>query len=154
MSIFNTYGSRNIMPKTGMILLLLCSYGLFGQDTNVWHVLADVTFKTEKNAKGFTVDVPVFGAKLRSFSGKKIKLKGYIIPLAEVNGTGPVMLSSLPFSMCYFCSAAGPETVIELEPVNRINFSSAQIIVEGILNLNERNPEHHIFILKKARQID
>jgi hypothetical protein len=71
-----------------------------------------------------------------------------------VGGSGKFMLSSLPFNLCYFCGAAGPETVIEVETKEKVKFSSKQITMEGIIVLNETDPDHHIYILKNARLIN
>jgi hypothetical protein len=75
------------------------------------------------------------------------------VPLEETGGKGKFMLSSLPFNVCYFCGAAGPETVVELETSEHLKFSTKQIFMEGILFLNDRDPDHHIYILKSATLI-
>ncbi|HEX8059922.1 MAG TPA: hypothetical protein VF473_03255, partial [Cyclobacteriaceae bacterium] len=63
------------------------------------------------------------------------------------------MLSSLPFNICYFWGAAGPETVIEVESHDNFHFSSKAIWVEGILSLNDSDPDHHMYVLKSAQLI-
>jgi hypothetical protein len=60
------------------------------------------------------------------------------------------MLSSLPFSTCYFCGGAGPETVIEVETGEKIPFTIKPIQMEGILILNDQDPDHHIYRLISA----
>lgn len=122
----------------------------FCQTENFWQVLAEVHFKNEGDADGYTIERPVFSKNLKSYEGKKIRLKGYVIPIEESGGKGKFMLSALPFNVCFFCGAAGPETVIEVETKESIKFSSAQIIMEGFLHLNESDPDHHIYILKAA----
>jgi hypothetical protein len=125
----------------------------FAQDKNPWHVLADVSFQQKKDPAGYSVEVPVFGAQLKKLQGQKIALKGYIIPLQELAGQSKFMLSSLPFNLCYFCGAAGPETVVEVETKEKFKFVTKQIQLEGILILNDKDPDHHIYILKSASQI-
>jgi hypothetical protein len=121
-----------------------------GQDENFWQVLAEVHFVQQKDKNGYTVEKPVFSAYLKTYKGARIKLKGYMIPLEESGGKGKFMLSSLPFNVCYFCGAAGPETVVEVETLQQIKFSTKQIIMEGTLILNDTDPDHHIYILKSA----
>ena len=138
-----------------MIKILLFSIGLFiarsvGQEDNFWQVLAEVHFVQEKDKSGYTIEKPVFSSYLKSYKGKKVKLKGYMIPLEESGGKGKFMLSSLPFNICYFCGAAGPETAVEIETVHQIKFSTRQIIMEGTLILNDTDPDHHIYILKSS----
>jgi hypothetical protein len=120
------------------------------QPENFWQVLAEVTFQHVKDPKGYDIEKPVFSKYLRSFNGKKVVLKGYMIPLSEAGGAGKFMLSSLPFNVCYFCGAAGPETVMEVETTEKIKFTTKQIIMAGVLFLNDKDPDHHMYILKSA----
>ena len=101
----------------------------------------------------YEIEVPDFSKHLKSFNNKTIRLKGYIIPLAELGGQSEFMLSSLPFSMCYFCGSAGPETVIEIESKEKIKFTTRQVMMQGTLVLNATDPDHHMYILKSAKLI-
>lgn len=122
------------------------------QDNNFWHVLAEVGFRNEKK-NGYEMEVPLFSNHLKSWDGKKIKLKGYVIPVGEVLDESKFMFSSLPFNVCYFCGAAGPETIMEVESTQKVKFTSQAIWMEGILQLNEKDPDRHIYILKAAKVI-
>lgn len=121
---------------------------------NFWHILAQVSFKNVKDKNGYDAELPVFSNYLKTYQGKKVTIKGYVIPLDEVGGEGKFMLSSLPFNLCYFCGAAGPETVVEVETTEKVKFSSRQITMEGTIVLNETDPDHHIYILKNARLVN
>jgi hypothetical protein len=143
------------MPK---LLIALClvigaSSIVRGQNQNFWQVLAEVGFQTHKDANGTIIETPVFSKTLKSYNGKKIKLKGFVIPINEVGDQDKFMLSSLPFNICYFCGAAGPETVIEVDSEESIRFNSKAIWVEGYLYLNDTDPDHHMYVLKSAQQI-
>lgn len=127
---------------------------VLAQNENFWHVLAEVHFVNVKDAAGYTIEKPVFSRNLKSYNGKRITLKGHMIPLAEMGGSGKFMLSSQPFNVCYFCGAAGPETVVEVEIAAPPKFTTSKIKMEGILVLNESDPEHHIYVLKSASVID
>jgi hypothetical protein len=122
------------------------------QDKNFWHTLAEVGFRKEMR-NGYEVEVPMFSNHLKSWNGKKIKLKGYVIPVGEVGDENKFMFSSLPFNVCYFCGAAGPETIVEVESTEKVKFTSQSIWMEGILQLNEKDPDQHIYILKAANVI-
>ncbi len=132
---------------------LFISTSVIAQDKNIWKVLADVSFQQKKDKAGYSVETPIFGVQLKKLLGKKIILKGYIIPLQELTGQSKFMLSSLPFNLCYFCGAAGPETVVEVESKEEIKFVTKLIQLEGVLILNDKDPDHHIYILKSANQI-
>ncbi len=135
-------------------LMLLLNVGPLQviQDKNFWHTLAEVGFRKEMR-NGYEVEVPMFSNHLKSWNGKKIKLKGYVIPVGEVGDESKFMFSSLPFNVCYFCGAAGPETIVEVESTEKVKFTSKSVWMEGILLLNEKNPDRHIFILEGANII-
>lgn len=122
------------------------------QKKNFWHVLAEVSFRKEKK-NDYEMEVPLFSAHLKNWNGKKIKLKGYVIPVGEVGDENKFMFSSLPFNVCYFCGAAGPETIMEVEATEKVKFTSQAIWMEGVLQLNEKDPDRHIYILKSANVI-
>lgn len=125
---------------------------IVNQEKNFWHVLAEVGFRKETH-NGYEVEVPVFSNHVKSWNGKKVKLKGYVIPVGEVGDESKFMFSSLPFNVCYFCGAAGPETIVEVESAEKVTFTSQSIWMEGILQLNEKDPDRHIYILKAANII-
>jgi hypothetical protein len=120
------------------------------QQDNFWHVLAQVGFEKKKDNQGYVQDVPVFTQYLKEWHGKRIQLKGYIIPAGEV-GDERYMFSALPFNICYFCGAAGPETVVELETSQKILFSSKPMVLEGTLFLNVSDINRHMYILKQVK---
>jgi len=143
------------MPKLFIALCLVVGASSFvhAQNNNFWQILAEVGFQTHKDVDGNIVETPVFSKTLKSYNGKKIKLKGFVIPVNEVGDQDKFMLSSLPFNICYFCGAAGPETVIEVESQDGLRFNSKAIWVEGYLYLNDTDPDHHMYMLRSAQLI-
>lgn len=145
------------MSKTGLYysILFLLLIGLItsglaqSNKVNYWNELADVTF-VSKQVDGYEIELPKFGSKAIALQGKKIFVKGYLIPLSESGDNGKYMFSSLPFNSCFFCGSAGPETVIELLPKQKIKFSDNAIVVEGVLFLNDKDINHHMYMLKDA----
>ena len=123
------------------------------QDKNFWQTLAEVSFKKETR-NGYEVEVPQFSKYLKSWNGKKVRVKGYVIPVGEVGDASKFMFSSLPFNVCYFCGAAGPETIMEVETNEKIKFTSKSIWMEGVLILNDKDPDHHMYIFKSATVIN
>src|SRR5262245_34882771 len=113
------------------ILVVLFSAQSVVAQENFWNTLAEVGFEKNKDANGYEIEKPLFSKHLKSYHGKKIRLRGYIIPLNEVNNAGTSMFSALPFNVCYFCGAAGPETVVELQVNQSIKFTSKPMTIEG-----------------------
>jgi hypothetical protein len=137
----------------GTVLFVVVSLSTLAQTQNFWQTLAEVGFHSKTDKNGYTVEKPIFSSTLKKWNGKKIKLKGYVIPVSEIGDQDKFILSALPFNVCYYCGAAGPETVIEVETSEAIRFSSKAIWMEGILQLNDKDPDHHMFMLKSARSI-
>lgn len=142
-----------MIASLASILLLYITSGPLQQEKNFWQVLAEVNFKREIR-EGYEVEVPQFSKYLKTWNGKKIRLKGFVIPVGEVGDASKFMFSSLPFNVCYFCGAAGPETIMEVETNEKVKFTSKSIWMEGILILNESDPDHHMYILKSATVIN
>lgn len=136
-----------------VVILFAFPTELFAQQENFWHTLAQVNFKNVKDKNGYDTELPVFSNYLKSFQGKQVSIKGYIIPLDEVGSSGRFMLSSLPFNLCYFCGAAGPETVVEVDTPEKIKFSTRPITLQGTIYLNDKDPNHHIYVLKNVRLV-
>lgn len=139
--------------KFAILFASFLSSSVILQEVDFWNVLADVSFETKISKEG-EMDVPKFGKKVLGTNGKKISLKGYLIPLSEFGGKDAYMLSALPFSTCFFCGGAGPETVIELQVKQSLKFTTDRIVLEGTLILNPDDPDHHMYILKDAELVD
>jgi len=148
----------DILMKIVLYLLpvFVCIYSLASaQELDIWQVLAEVGFESRPSREnGFMIDSPKFSKHLKSYDGKRVTVKGYLIPLSEMGGRQEYMLSALPFNQCYFCGGAGPETVVEIQTTQSIKFVTRQIAMEGILFLNDTDPDHHMYIIKNARLIE
>jgi hypothetical protein len=126
------------------ICFLFCWIGAVAQEPDVWQILAEVGYESAPSREtGFEIESPKFSKRLWSYNGRVVRVKGYLIPMAELGGRNEYMLSSLPFNQCYFCGGAGPETVVEIQTKQSIKFVTRQIVMEGILFLNESDPDHH-----------
>lgn len=121
---------------------------------NYWKDLARVTIQEKTDENGFPVEYPVFHDDLKAIEGDKITLEGYMVPLEEMMGHKYFVLSKYPFNMCFFCGAAGPETVIEVYTTEEVDFTSDKIKMQGILELNEDDPRHLMYLLQKAELVD
>lgn len=145
-------------------LILLCLVALFyapiyaqeEKELDYWEAMTDVQLKAKFNPVTENFDnTPTFGKKIVKLDGKKIFLKGFIIP-ADMS-KGRMTLSKFSYSSCYFCGAAGPETVIEIVSKNPIIYRMDKpIILEGTLRINrttegrEYDPFRLLYILEDA----
>lgn len=120
-----------------------------------WRVLSKVKSKSTFDPKTNNVFYkPVFGKGIEALEGKVIILKGYVIPADMARGK--LTLSAYPFSSCFFCGQAGPESVVELEAkVPIIYRMDRPVIIQGVLKLNRgEDPFRLLYILEDAKHYE
>jgi len=140
------------------VLFLLFGFslqlGIAQSEINYWPILAKVTYKKEyDDLLGIKVDKPIFSQELRSLEGKPIQIKGYIIPTDGYKSHKEFVFSAFPYSSCFFCGAAGPETVLEVIASKAIPYTSEPIEIKGNLVLNNKDINRLMFLLTDVEQI-
>lgn len=95
-------------------LLLMLPVLASAQIKITWEMLGDVTFTEEYDPDyGAMFKYPEFGDKVKALNGKEVYLRGFLVPI-DIEA-GMFALSMNPYTSCFFCGKAGPETVVELE---------------------------------------
>ena len=122
---------------------------------NTWKMLSRLTYKKEYDEMmGFKVDVPVFSKDIRAMEGKEVTVKGYVIPVEGYKSHKEFVFSAFPYNMCFFCGGAGPETVMEIEAVEAVEYSADAITLRGKLQLNDSDINRLIYSLTDARVVE
>lgn len=138
---------RNIVLAT----LLIFSVVQVQAQENTWKTLAKITFtKQYDELMGFKVDVPVFSEDILALEGNEIDIKGYIIPVEGYKGHKEFIFSAFPYSMCFFCGGAGPETVLDVFATEPIDYTAEQITLRGTLELNATDINRLMYTLNDA----
>jgi len=123
---------------------------VMAQEKLTWNDFSDVKFEPVYNEE-YDVHflMPKFGEKIKSYSGKQVRIKGYFL---DLSGSGEIFLvSKNPMASCFFCGAAGPETIVEVSFKEKPPFKTDQIItVSGVLKLNVNDVNHCNYILSEA----
>ena len=138
------------------LLALSCLLpGLAAQDFVSWEILADVKFSKEYSESwGVDILTAEFGEIVSSLEGKEVILSGYMIPLDPM-GTSYV-LSRNPNASCFFCGAAGPETIVGLvikpEYLKRYR-TDAYLTFKGSLRLYKSNDRQMNYMLTDAEPL-
>lgn len=118
------------------MIFLTCLSELHAQKKLVWPVLGMTTYSTNTQTGALE---PHFPAVLSSqFENQEVTISGYLIPIDVADKR--YALSKNPFSSCFFCGNAGPETVIELqfkEEPGRFA-TDKYVMMKGILQLNRK----------------
>lgn len=135
-----------------VLLLFLSGLGLAQTLTDGWTAFAKTKFDAKYNEKaGEYFLYPTFPADLKANVGKEIDLEGYYLPI-DVEGDAYIILSKFPYSQCFFCGGAGPESIAEIYfKVKPPKFEGDQFIrIKGKLKLNDADLEHGNFIVEEA----
>lgn len=139
----------------GVFLSMILSVSVQAQNKdNVWKQLSMVTFKKQYDEfMGFKVDIPVFSESIKALENKEIILKGYIIPTDGYKSHKEFVFSKYPYSNCFFCGGAGPETVMEVEALEGIRYTVEPITIKGMLQLNDKDINRLMYKLIKVQQV-
>jgi len=122
---------------------------------SIWKTLGKITYKKKYDElMGFKIDIPVFSEPIKKIDGKEIEVKGYIIPVEGYKSHKEFILSAFPYNMCFFCGGAGPETVMEVEAVEGIEYTAEQVVIKGKLSLNDDDINRLMYILTDAELVE
>ncbi|MFK8101644.1 MAG: DUF3299 domain-containing protein [Saprospiraceae bacterium] len=121
---------------------------------NLWKTLAKITYRKEYDEMmGLKVDVPVFSQEVQDLDGKEVEVKGFIIPVEGYKSHNDFILSAYPYSMCFFCGGAGPETVMQVTAKEAIKYSTDAITIKGILKLNNTDINQLMYAITEVELV-
>ena len=118
-------------------------------DNKVWKSLAAVTYEVSEDEFG-ELSVPSFGEAAQALEGKVVTVPGYIIPFEGLFKPKHVIISSLPLASCFFCGVGGPETVMEVNLDEPVEYTASLVAFRGTLKLNDTDYEQLMYILEDA----
>jgi hypothetical protein len=145
------------MKKLSFLLLFFIGSMISpkAQTVITWELLKDVTF-VEVWSEEFQAIylVPKFGTKVKSLNGKKVQIRGYLIPVDIL--ADYYVLSAFPYSSCFFCGQAGPESVMEIQFAKQYSGLRMDkiITVRGKLRLNADDMLQLNYILEDVEIIE
>lgn len=124
------------MKKLALLLFMCLGLIGFAQERLSWNTFERLNFEEVYEPTTASWErVPVWTEELKQWDGKLVKITGYIIALDAVNSQ--YALSAFPFSSCFFCGAAGPESVLELDLKHQQEYLTDEVITfKGVLELN------------------
>jgi len=133
--------------------LLYCSFS--AQNIITWELLKNVEFDEiwSEEFQAYYM-VPKFSNAVKAMDGKEVQIRGFIIPVDIVQDY--YVLSANPYSSCFFCGQAGPESVMEIQMVKKYEgLRMDQVITfKGKLILNADDIYQLNYILEDAEIIE
>ena len=119
-----------------------------------WEDLIDINYKVRYfESLEMDVNAPVFGKTQKALDGKKVIIKGFVIPFDE--NMEYLSLSANPYASCFFCGNASPASVISMymkDGTKRYQIDDFKSF-KGTLHLNYDDPNEFIYILKDAEEV-
>ncbi len=116
----------------------------------VFSTLMNLSFKEVYNADKEKWEYqPSFPQEVLDLNGKEVFIKGYVIP---VDLTGDVYaLSAYPFSSCFFCGGAGPESVLGLTLKEPKRYNTDDIVTfTGVMKISTQYESEFFYTLENA----
>lgn len=135
-----------------LLPVLLCAFTSQSQEVG-WRTFLDISTEMRYNETlAAKINYPVFNEKLKALEGKVIQVSGFLIPLEEEEEEF-VVISAYPFSSCFFCGAAGIESVIQVFPKETGSYYNEKATFRGKLKLN-KELDFLYYILEDAELIE
>ncbi len=114
--------------------------------------LNNVTFRVDTSIEGFLYSKPYFSQEVQSLEGKEVMISGFLIPISHTEHF--YALSANPYTACFFCGGAGPESVIDLRLAPESDLKGFnqddRITVFGTLRLNDDSFYELCYILEST----
>jgi hypothetical protein len=120
-----------------------------------WRMLSKVEFDEVYNEDVQAyIPYPKFDPIIQALDGRKVIIQGYIIPVEETGEQSILVLSANPFSSCFFCGGAGPESVMDVKLTDPLRLETDEVIqFKGKLRLNDSDLYYLNYILEDAEKI-
>ena len=120
-----------------------------------WKLLGKIDFEERYNEEVQDyIFYPIFHPQVKAFEGQKVQIKGYVIPFQETGSEDLIILSAFPFSNCFFCGNAGPESVMDIQlrkPLRKRLSQDDVVSFRGKLRLNDTDLYYLNYILEDAQ---
>lgn len=135
-------------------IVLLLGGHTAAQEGDMWSKFAKAKWVSKLNeTEGVYYYYPHFGYDLRVIEGSTVQIEGYYLPYELAPGS--FILSKLPMASCFFCGGAGPESVVQVNLVQKRKFRTDQVLkIEGKLRLNADDLDQLNFIIDEARVVE
>ena len=138
-----------------LVVVFFLGSGFNAQNIITWELLKNVEFDEiwSEEFQAYYM-IPKFSNAVKAMDGKQVQIRGFIIPVDIVQDY--YVLSANPYSSCFFCGQAGPESVMEIEMVKKYEgLRMDQVITfKGKLRLNVDDIYQLNYILEDAEILE
>ena len=123
-----------------------------------WQMLSKIDFEERFNDSiSDYIYYPIFHPSLKVLNDQPVIIDGYIIPFEETGSEQVLILSAFPFTNCFFCGNAGPESVMDVKLKaghKKTKFKQDDMTTfKGRLRLNDTDLYYLNYILEDAELV-
>lgn len=162
--VFYLLNMKAIYSATTALFLCLISISSYAQDekskhlqdhkplmNEVWKTFDLMMYKVTKT-NGKTIYTPYFPPKLQQLNGKRVQLKGYMIPIKSGMRHNSFLLSVLPLHQCMFCGQDGIPAMVQVTLSGDAKERAREhpITITGVISLNAADKNKTEILLEKA----
>ena len=132
-------------------LLSLASLFCNAQLSLSWKELQLTQFEIISKGENVGLYKAKFHKSLRAFENREVVIAGFIVPMDIEQNLYALSLN--PFTSCFFCGNADPNTVIELSFIKKQSkfLVDQYVIIKGVFKLNHDNPNELFFKITEAK---
>ena len=132
-------------------IFLITSFLCQAQLSLTWKELQLTQFEIIAKGENAGLYKAKFQKSIEPFENKEVVIAGFIVPVDIESNTYALSLN--PFTSCFFCGNAGPNTVIELSFTKKQGkfLVDQYVIIKGIFSLNRNNPNELFFKISGAK---
>lgn len=138
------------------VLLITCFAFIATEPQKItWGKLADFDYEVRFNEENeLYFRYPLFSEEVMSLNDEEVYITGYMLPI-DVEAEYYV-LSAYPYANCFFCGAAGAESVIELElkPGHRRYKTDERLTIRGKFQVNATDIYQLNYLMTDAEEYD
>jgi hypothetical protein len=145
----------SVLASSFILILSIINFVNAQNPKEFWTVLENIKWEYKYSEIYQTeIGFPLFNDKVKALNGKEITLQGYFIPVTSEDKEKEMIFSAYPNSSCFYCGAAGIESVIGVFFKKTRKFRIDQLVTfKGKLFLNN-NETGLIYQLTDAEVID
>ena len=132
-------------------MFLLASLFCDAQLSLTWKELQMTQFEIISKGENAGLYKAKFQKSIVDYNNQEVVISGFIVPMDIENNLYALSLN--PFTSCFFCGNAGPNTVIELSFTKKQSkfLVDQYVIIKGIFMLNFDNPNELFFKITEAK---
>lgn len=116
-------------------------------DVVPWRTLGLVTQRLQDRTL-----VPVFSRTVEQLNQQTVRLQGFMAPLDPGERQDHFLLSSVP-PTCAFCSAGGPESVVQVRAHKPIRYTTDAMVLEGRFHVLKNDEFGFYYRMTQARLV-